>query len=101
RVYYTTASPQAGGNRDPDAFHRGIAPAVKLLYEVVARIAELNNEAALPFLDRWRLAQSPIHTRLWAAAARNPILAGSEQTGAFVVGLEDRQFWDLSSFPEI
>lgn len=101
RVYYVTAAPRAGGRKDPDAFHHGIAPSVKLLYAVVARIAELNGADALPFVQRWRLTQSPIHVRLWAAAARSPQLAAPEQVAAFLAGLDNHHFWDLHEFPEI
>jgi hypothetical protein len=97
RVYYGASD----GSRDPDAYHHGIAPSVKLLHAIVARIAELDAKAALPFVQCWRFAGSLVHIRLWAATARNSQLVAAEEVGAFLRGLDDRQFWDLHVFPEI
>jgi hypothetical protein len=101
RVYYVVSAPQADEGRDPDTYHRGIAPSVKLLHAVVVRIADLVVTDALPFVQRWRLVGSPVHIRLWAAAARNSRLVSAEEAAAFLLGLDDREFWDLHVFPEI
>jgi hypothetical protein len=101
RVYYVISAPQADESRDPDAYHRGIAPSVKLLHAVVARIADLAVPDALPFVRRWRFADSPVHVRLWAAAARDSQLVSAEEAAAFLLGLDDPEFWDLHVFPEI
>lgn len=101
RAYYVTTTPRARAKTDPDAYNDGIAPSVKLLYAVVTRIAELEVADALPFIQRWRMVQSPVHIRLWAAAARNPELVEPEQVGAFLAGLDKRSFWGLHEFPEI
>jgi hypothetical protein len=101
RVYYTQPGRRGGEASEPDAYHRGIAPSVKLLYTVVARIADLEPNAALPFVQRWRLGGSPVHIRLWAAAARNSQLVEAEEVTALLFGLDDRMFWDLHAFPEI
>jgi hypothetical protein len=100
RVYYI-AAPGTHGSNDPDAYHRGIAPSVKLLDAVVARIAELETRTATRFVQRWRSMDSPVHTRLWAAAARNSGLVTPEQVSEFLFDLDDRHFWDLRAFPEI
>ncbi|ARQ00925.1 hypothetical protein [Pseudorhodoplanes sinuspersici] len=101
RVYYTQAARRYGETSEPDAYHRGIAPSVKLLWTVVARLAELEAQDAMPFIHRWRMAETVVHTRLWAAAARNSNLVGPEEAGAFLKNLDDRHFWDLDAFPEI
>ncbi|MGA2795910.1 MAG: SIR2 family protein, partial [Roseiarcus sp.] len=101
RVNYTQNGRRAAEQPEPDAYHHGIAPSTKLLHAVVSRIAELEAKAALPFVQRWRFADSPIHIRLWAATARNPQLVTVEEVGQFLLGLDDRQFWDLNAFPEI
>lgn len=102
RVYYVSTGPWASvGERDPDSFHSGIAPSVKLLCTVVARLAELEAQAALPFVRRWQLTESPVHTRLWAAAARNHELVGHTEVGVFLTAIDDHHFWDLYSYPEI
>ena len=95
---------QAGaGSRgnEPDAFNRGIAPSVKFLHAAVLRIADIDPQAAMPFLWRWRLSDSSIHRRLWAAGARDARLASAEDVGNFLDALDDSQYWDLNAFPEI
>ena len=95
---------QAGAGdegNEPDAFNRGIAPAVKFLHAAVLRIADLDPQAAMPFLARWRFSNFSVHRRLWAAGARDARLASAEDVASFLAGLDERQYWDLNSFPEI
>mgnify|MGYP001270275231 CR=1 FL=1 len=101
RVYYVTLAPQAGESKDPDAYHHGIAPSVKLLHAVLTQIADLDLGAARPLVSRWSLVDSPVHVRLWAAMSRNTHLTSAEQVGSFLLELDDRKFWDLHLFPEI
>ena len=105
RAYYETTSPREAGvsshDDDPDAYSDGIAPAVKLLHAVVARLAGLESNVALLFVRRWRLRDTPVNVRLWAAIARNPALVSPEDVSSFLRELDDREFWDLHSFPEI
>ena len=101
RVRYTDAARTESVDHDPDAFNRGIAPATKLLYAVVARIAELEPNSATPFLESWRIWRSPVHVRLWSEHDLNTLLVPPEEVGEFLIYLDDRQFWDLHSFPEI
>lgn len=86
---------------DADEFHKGIAPVVKLLCGVVRQLAELDAEAASPFVRGWGLQRSTLDVRLWAAAAKDPTLASAREVGAFLLGLDDRRFWDLHVHPEI
>ncbi|TBD03075.1 hypothetical protein ELH21_01005 [Rhizobium leguminosarum] len=101
RVYYVTSAPQADESKDPDAYHQGIAPSVKLLHSVLARIADLDPGAARPLISRWSPVDSPVHVRLWAAMSRNSHLTSAEQVGSFLLEIDDRKFWDLHAFPEI
>ncbi len=101
RVSYTQSAPRADREGEVDAWHDGIAPAVKLLHAVVARIIELDPGVALPVVQRWRLRSSPIHTRLWAAVALNSCLVSAEVVGVFLTDLDDCHFWGLREFPEI
>jgi hypothetical protein len=101
RVYYVHVVANKAQNRDPDTYHRGIAPSVKLLYAVFERIFQLSPNDALQFVQRWKLMHSPIHTRLWAAAARIRELVSAEQISIFLSSLDDYHFWDVNSFPEI
>jgi hypothetical protein len=102
RVYYLVPGRRTqNGIDDPDAYHHGIAPAVKLLYEVVTRLGDLNVDEELSFVRRWRLANSLIHIRLWAAAARNSQLVSAAELAEFFLALNDAKFWDVHAFPEI
>lgn len=101
RVYYTQPTRQGGDDGEPDAFHRGIAPSVKLLHAVVTRIADLQPISAQLIVQRWHANGSPVFIRLWAALARNAQLVDADTVTAFLESLDDRQFWNLGTFPEI
>ena len=60
RVYYVPAAERAEGENEPDEFHRGIAPSVKLLHAVVSRLVDVDNSTAIEFIRRWQLTNAPI-----------------------------------------
>ena len=102
RVYFERVDDGSGlARKEVDAFNRGLALPVKFLYAVVLRIADLDVEAAMPFVWRWRFSRSWVYRRLWAAAARDPRLASAGEVADFHAHLDDKHLWDLSSFPEI
>lgn len=101
RVYYVESSELVGADSDPDSYNRGIAPSVKLLFSIFERIGELDRQQALQCVGRWGLGGSVVHTRLWAAAARDPDLVASERVAMFLLGLNDNEFWSLDTYPEI
>ena len=86
---------------DSDTFHRGIAPSVKLLFAVVEQIAAVEPSAALPFVKIWSLFRTPIDARLWAAAASNAPVVSGEEVERILLSLDDGEFWDLHTYPEI
>jgi hypothetical protein len=86
---------------DPDSHNRGIAPAVRLLYAVVERIADFEPTVTQLFIQRWRLETSPVYVRLWAAISRNRQLTSAKEVYWFLVNLDDQQFWEVREFPEI
>ena len=100
RVAYQEQSSRSEG-REPDQFHRGLAPVTKLLHAVVIRLADLDGETALGFMDGWRARPSGIHVRLWAEIARESCLVGNADVYAFLRDLEDRYFWLAGESPEI
>ena len=103
RVYYVAESKRDVGLGEPDKYSQGIAPSVKLLYEVVSRLVDIDCSAALTFISRWNQTDSPIHRRLWAAMARSRdsrIMSASE-VGDFLLCLDHKVFWDAYSHPEI
>jgi len=101
RVYYVPDSERADGEHEPDEFHQGIAPSVKLLHAVVSRLVDVDISAAIEFLRRWKVTNSPIHLRLWAALSRDFRLTPANEVGAFLLSLDDRPFWKLYDYPEI
>jgi len=101
RVYYVPAAERAEGEHDPDKFHRGIAPAVKLLHAVVARLVDIDIPAATELINRWKLSKSPIRLRLWAAVSRDSRVASAYEVGAWLMSLDNSCFWDLHDYPEI
>lgn len=101
RVYYQPGADRPAGVHEPDEFHRGIAPSVKLLHSVVVRIAELTLDDAIAWARRCKLVNSPIYMRLWAALSRDPRMTSADEVGAWLLSLNDRQFWNVLEFPEI
>jgi hypothetical protein len=101
RAYYVADTPRVPDGGDPDAYHHGIAPSVKLLHSIVARISELDLAAAQKISQRWRLDKSPIYIRLWAAVSRNLQITPACEVSEFLSALSQDRFWDVHGFPEI
>ena len=101
RVFYTQLTRRDGEDEEPDAYHDGIAPSVKLLHAIVARISAIRPEAAEPFVRRWKADGSTIFVRLWAAMARSRLLVAAEAITSFLKSTDDRLFWNVHVFPEI
>lgn len=99
-VRYSMPNMRDGEATEVDAYHHGIAPSVKLLHAVVARVAALDVELAVSIIQRWKLQNSPIHLRLWAAMACDKALVSGNEAGAFLSNTEDNKFWLLHEFPE-
>jgi hypothetical protein len=101
RVYYVSKGERPADEHEPDEFHRGIAPSVKLLHSTVSRIAELKPDLATGYLLRWRALDSSVHLRLWAAMARDPRLASGKEVAELLLAMNDRLFWNQNVNPEI
>ncbi len=104
RVYYTQPTRRSGEDHEdsePDAYHHGIAPSVKLLHAVVEKVSNIELDAARPFVVRWHSSNSTVFIRLWAAIARNAQLVSAETIASFMSSLADRLFWNVHTFPEI
>ena len=101
RVYYVSESERGEEKDEPDKHREGIAPSVKLLHSVVARLVDIDYSAALDFISRWKRKDSPIHLRLWAAMSRDPRITPATEVGDFIVHLNHKVFWDVHHHPEI
>ena len=101
RAYYMADAPRALEDGDPDAYHHGIAPSVKLLHSVVTKISQLDLAVAQNFTRRWRLNGSTVHLRLWAAMSRNEQITPPGEVSVFLKALDQDRFWDVQGFPEI
>jgi hypothetical protein len=101
RVYYVPPDERDDTGDDPDQFNRGIAPLVKLLHLVVSRLVEIDISAAREFVHRWKVTDSPIHLRLWAALSRDPRVTSPDEVVTLLLALNVRRFWNLHDYPEI
>ena len=101
RVYYVSESERGKEIDEPDEYREGIAPSVKLLHSVVARLVDIDCSAALDFISRWKRKDSPIHLRLWAAMSRDPRITPATEVGDFILHLNYKVFWDVHHHPEI
>lgn len=101
RVYTATVVIEGGRNTEPDEFHEGIAPSVKLLYASLERLLDLDASSAREIANRWCNSVSPVFVRLWAALARSPRFASPDEVADFLLNLNDAMFWGVQYFPEI
>lgn len=101
RVYYVPVNARPAGASEPDEFHQGIAPSVKLLHAVLMRLADVALSDAVAYVRRWKLIDSPVHLRLWAALSRDPRITPADEVGEWLLALDDRPFWNLINFPEV
>jgi hypothetical protein len=101
RAYFVPAVERKAGEHEPDEFHKGIAPCVKLLHFVVDRLVKRRASVAHGIVARLKLTSSPFHARLWAALARDPWIASASEVSNFFDFLDDHRFWDVQNFPEI
>ena len=101
RVFYVPVSERAEGEHEPDEFHHGIEPSVKLLHSVVSRLVTVHIPDAVEFVRKWKLIKSPVYLRLWAVLSQDSRVTAANEVGEFLLSLDDRHFWDLRDFPEI
>lgn len=101
RVYHVPTNDRRENKNEPDEFHVGIAPSVKLLYAVTERLIDIDQSAGTAFVQRWERSRSPIFLRLWAALARKPEVASDEEVARFLLGLGDEIFWLAHYYPEV
>ena len=101
RVYYVPESERGDEAYEPDEFRLGISPSVKLLYAVVLRLVDSNSYAVRTLLSRWKQADSPIHTRLWAAISQDSRITPVSEVADFLLNLDVTFFWAIDHFPEI
>ena len=90
-----------GYGEDPDEFHRGIPPVVKLLYAVVERLGRKNISAAKAYANSWQASALPIHRRLWNAMARDPEFATPTEVETILSAASDENFWGMGRDSEI
>jgi len=89
-----------GHGNDVDQYHRGIAPSVKLLEAVVARLGAIDIAEARRFVAGWKIAPTPVHFRLWASLSLSPLLTSSKELSEILPDVDDRSFWDVNAYPE-
>lgn len=100
RAYFVPPEQYADGGGEPDRHSEGFAPSTKLMFAVMERLSSLDRQAARRIIDSWDREGWTLYRRLWAAAARDPMLVDNEEVVAFLIGLADREFWWASAYPE-
>jgi hypothetical protein len=101
RAYFVPKAERAEREHEPDEFHRGIAPAVKLLHAVVVRLRDLDPTSATMFMHQWRQTSDPVHVRLWCAAAFDKRVVSPVEVAKFLRGTSHREFWISNDYPEV
>lgn len=102
RVYYVGAEQRESREHEADEYRDGIAPAAKLLHAAVEQLATQSRSSAQAFVRRWKQSRTnPIFVRLWASFARNEQLEPIAEVSDFLRTSDDREFWNVHTFPEI
>jgi hypothetical protein len=101
RVYYVPAAELADDEYEPDELHQGIAPSVKLLHAVISQLIKIDISVAVEHVHRWKLIDSPVYLRLWAALSRDSQVTPASEIGPALLSLNDRRFWNIHDYPEI
>ena len=101
RVYFVPPGDRDEGLEEPDRFHHGIAPSVKLLHAATIQLSTLDFAAARELVQRWKHTNSSVHMRLWAAMARDTAMASPDELATFFGLLADDPFWNVSEYPEV
>ena len=102
RVYYTSNGEGLHSQNDIDAFSKGLAPSVKLLFEVIRKLAILDLELA-KHLTASCFAKRDLNVfkRLWSALAFDETLVGDSEVSIFLLSLSSEMFWDADLYPEM
>ncbi len=100
RVYYVSLS-RSEEEHDPDKYNEGIAPSVKLLYMVLARLVDIDISNALEFIRYWKYSKVSVYLRLWAAFSRDYRITSSNDVAEWLILLDDSFFWKVDEYPEI
>lgn len=101
RVHYAPVAERNADEHEPDEFHRGIAPSVKLLHAVVQRLANVDISEAATCVRCCKLANTPIQARLWAALSLDRRVTPANEAADWLLALDQERFWDLHGYPEI
>jgi hypothetical protein len=100
RVYYITPS-GSEEEHEPDKYNSGIAPSVKLLHTVLARLVDIDISNALELICYWKYSKISVYLRLWAAFSRDYRITSPDDVAEWLLSLDDSVFWKLDEYPEI
>jgi len=101
RVCYVEPGQRGGEEHEPDEFHEGIAPSVKLLCSVVERLSGIDKATCNEFLNKWKYSSLPIFTRLWASLSKDTGITSIEDVRKFLFLIDNEKFWNITNYPEI
>jgi hypothetical protein len=90
-----------GESRDPDAYHDGFAPLLRLMTAAFDALAEKDLDAVKRVANLWDGHSEALFVRLQAYAGLRPSIWDGGQVGQFLQRLPDLLFWRAGAFPEV
>ena len=85
------------GEDDPDRFADGLEAPVKLFHLIVSRLSIIDKSYAEKFLSSLETKRDNLSIRLWGALVVLWPWVEPKKVGAFLLGLDDHQFWNTRS----
>jgi hypothetical protein len=88
-------------SRDPDAYHDGFAPLVRLLSSAFDALANKDSVTARQIASAWATRQDALFVRLRAYALWNRSAFSGSDVAYFLHETSDLAFWRSRRFPEV
>lgn len=89
------------GHDEPDKYHHGIAPAVKMLHGVMEILKDFESQFVISATKRWEGSEEGIYLRLWASLSVDSKVTPIAVVFTKLIDISNEVFWDISAFPEI
>lgn len=100
RVYFVCQDENEDLSNDPDWVHEGIAPSVKLLFEVAKRLSVLGDRTIQSDVRAWLSRGDIVSQRLGVAAGYHTKFVDADEVGRVILDAQDEFFWDEHRAPE-
>lgn len=87
--------------RDPDAYHDGFAPLLRLMTSTFDALAGKSLDSAKTIARQWGDYEAALFVRLQAHTGLHSLIWNGDRVGKFLEGLSEIAFWKWGEFPEI